>query len=274
MPSDTVSGEESPELLNLSSEPLPVGEGRLSRVQLDRWTKLYRKGARQIRRWIEKGKEKREACPLDNPSEMPAWWERHMTWSVPDEILAAAHAARVDQETQTIPPALSALAPPVAPDSSKAPAAAPGPPIDLADYDLEEGEAVRLQRRLVKASYDQLERAYKGEGGNIDVLQTKFNKAAEALRKIEKDDRTDRERSGALIKRLSIERDLANGVELLRQMRESMVRRVLEICPSLSAEQREEVGTGIIKVREHEDRVFRNLESLKRPADVVDSLAA
>lgn len=214
---------------------------------------LYRKTARQIRRWFAEG------APLDNPAEMPGWWAKGHKHLCPPEILAAAEAAR--------------------------PAPAPGDPLGqpqatsaesmvLDQFTLEEGEEVRQMKRLVAVSYSQLERAYAGQGGNIDLLQAKWAKACEALRKTQATERDSMKARGLLIERSKVTQDIATAAELLRQMRESMARVVLERCPSLNFEQREEVSAAILTIRESEDRVFRNIKSLKSPADVASGYPA
>lgn len=266
--------EETPPLLSLESAPSTVVAAEVTRAQLDRWAAEYGTQHRQLRRWIGKGREKSDPCPLDRPADMPAWWHRNMTWGVPPKITAAAERARasalaVVQVEPSAPVASGGL-----PASAIAPGVPMAPPMDISGLGMEEGEAVQMLRRLVRAAYDQVERAYKGEYGNVELLQKKFALAQEALRKAEKDDRADREKRGELIPRAHIQADLDAACEMLRQMRESMPRRVLEICPSLSAIQRDEVNRAITSVREHEERIFRRLDSLKTPADVADAIAA
>lgn len=211
---------------------------------------------RTLKRFVKLG---RTAEPMDLPpfhqvEKLASWYARYHKNRVPDWIL------RLGAKAETAAPA-SAVVP-------------TGEVIDLREVDLEEGEAVKQARRLVGAAYEALERAYKGIGGNVDLLQAKYFKALEGLRKVEASEREWAKKRGEWILRAKVERDIATATEMLRQMRESMRRRVLELCASLSAEQREEVGAAILRVREQEDRVFRGLESLKKPSDVVELLAA
>jgi hypothetical protein len=69
---------------------------------MERWAKVYSKGARTIWRWIAAGEKSGEACPLDRPAEMPGWWARHMTWSVPREIEEAAVLAIKARASETV----------------------------------------------------------------------------------------------------------------------------------------------------------------------------
>lgn len=239
--------------------------GPVTRETLAKWSAMYGKGGRQIRRWIQIGDQANDPCPLDEPAAMPTWWARRMKWRVPDAMLKAAQSvssAVSESEKDSSP---SSNSPPVAPGFTS---------IKLADFELGEGEAVAQQRRLVAALYSQLERAYLQGGGDVDLAQSKYNKAVESLRKFEKDDREDQRQRGLLIPRIAVQRDIEQATELLRQMRESMARRVLELVPGVPAELREPISGAIVRVREAEDRVFRRLDSLKSSADAVLDLAA
>lgn len=251
----TIPGDESPFTLALE-EPHPT---ELTRELLAEWSALYQTGARQLRRWWKEG------APLYDPAAMPGWWSRSHTWACPAKILAAAKAA---------PHAAAPTPLPSAPAAAADPQRSGPEPFNLSDFDLLEGEAVKLQRQRVAALFDQLDRAYKGLGGDIDVLEGKINRAGEFLRKLEKDDRESAKQRGLLIPRLEVTRDLAKLAEMLRQMTDTEVRRVLELCPALSVEARQQVSAAITRVADARQRVLRNLKSLKTPEDALLQLTA
>lgn len=211
----------------------------------------YGTGGRSIRRWWAEG------APLFQPGEMPRWWAEHKTWKCPDAILHAA--------------SLVTPAPEVA--ASPAVAAAGEESLRIGDFVLEEGEAVGQQRRLVKALFSKLEKAYE-TGVGIDLHQRRYDRAAESLRKLETTEMRASERLGRLLPRELVRSEIGMAVELQRSMRESMVRRVLELCPRLQGELREHVVSAIVKVREAEELLFRNLRCIKGVEDVQNRLAA
>ena len=260
MPTDRNATDSPPPPLGLSSEP--PGGGRITGAQFEKWSALYGKQHRQIRRWIAKGEKEKDPCPLDDPARMPQWWTRHMTWSVPEKITAAAANAQAAATAAQLPPSPATGTAPDPGGSSPAPETTPVTPMNLSEFDLGEGEAIRKQRSLVSAIYTKLERAYLGGTGDADHLQAQFLKAQESLRKLEVTEREVQKQLRMLIPRHAIERDLATCAEMLRQMRESMARRVLELCPQLPMEYRKAVADAVLAVRSQEDRVLSNLDSL------------
>lgn len=218
------------ENLQLSSEPLRRG---IPKAKLEAWAAKYDSTPRTIRRWLTKGEEVGEPCPLDDPAALKAWWARHMTWSVPQVILTAAEESGPEK-----------------------PPSPPAEAIDLSEYHLEEGEAVRQAKALVAVVYRQLERAYQ-YGSDVDALQKKHEKALESLRKAEASEREAAKQRGLLIRRDVVERDAATACQRLKTMRKNMVRRVRELLPELSEEILGKVAAAIERVREQEDGLFR-----------------
>ncbi len=240
---------------------------RLSGEQLDRWAGVYGTQHRQLRRWVKRGEATADPCPLDDPERMPEWWARQMRWGIPDKIASAAADAkqhRLATEVEPLPalPVTAAaplpliVPPPVSVSSAIA-------PMLLANFDMADGVALQNQRRLVGALFDKLERKYRLGESDADVTQAQYLKAQEALRKLEISEREAQKLRGLLVPRAAIERDLATGCEMLRQMRESMVRRVEELCPGVPREFLTLMSEAILRVRSQEDRVFANLATLR-----------
>lgn len=241
----------------------PEHENRKER--LERWSTLYGSDARTVQRWISKGKAAQDPPPLDDPAAMPSWWVRHMTHSVPVKVLAAAKAARDDTPEAAPATAVATAGPRIAPAAVEAALAQ----VRLADFELEEGEAVAKQRKLVAALFDKLEREYDRNGDNVDHLQAQYLKAAENLRKLEASERKSELERGKYVLKAVIDRDIAAAAEMLRQLHETRERRVLELCPNLAQEHRAEVAQALATFSQHEQRIFRSLKSLRSPSDVL-----
>jgi len=250
------------------AETEPDRSVKLTKTDESRYEKLYGKKWRQIRRWIERGEERADPCPLHDPSKMPDWWSRNMKWRVPAEIeMAAISSAKPSPAPETEPdPADNP------PHASAPPRPMVNPIIDLESIDPEEGDRLRELKQIQAAKFTQLKNALKG-GEDCAMLESKYLKLSETIDKIETRVTERLKKRGLFILREAVERDLAAAAELLRQSRTSMVRRVQELCPSLSAEQRAEVTAAIERARVSEERMLCQLESLSTN-DLLRELAA
>lgn len=239
---------------------------KLTKADEQRYSALYKKGWRQIRRWVEKGEKSGDPCPLNDPRALMAWWPRHNTWRVPPEIEEAAIASAIAPKNSVAPPAS-----PVPSDREDIPQIpAPqttmvqtgaGKSIDLENFDPEEGDRLRELKQIQSAKFAQLKDALK-DGQDCTLLESKYLKLSETIDKIESRVTERLKKRGLYILREAVERDLAAGAELFRQSGESMKRRVLELCPSLTAEQRAEVAAAIDVALQSQARVFSRLDSL------------
>lgn len=152
---------------------------------------------------------------------------------------------------------------------------APVVPFDLMAVTLQDGEQVAQMKAAVAAAFEKMRTIAAGKAsGSYEIAQTNFMKAVEGLRKLEASEREWQKKNGQLMPRELVIRDVNLAAESLRLMRESMVRRVLELCPGLSEEQQARVAEAIGRVREQEEKIFRDLRSLNAPADVVELIAA
>jgi hypothetical protein len=176
-----------------------------------------------------------------------------MTQRVPiDMFVLAAQSS----ELRTAMPDLAKILPGPGADAKQVPAAVP---VDLKTIDLKEGEEVAQMRSLAQAVYGQLQQAYLTQASNTNMLQTRFERAMEGLHRALAADRQARKDSGELVPRAELERDATTLASMLSQMREHMVRRVIERCPGLSRELAAEVSAAIDFVRRQETRIFQNL---------------
>jgi hypothetical protein len=120
-------GDDSAPPLNLTAEQAAASPRAHYAAKLADYVPIYRRQLRVIKRWIEKGRAANppELPPLDDPEAMLAWWPRNMEWKVPDDLLAAASAAKARRDPPaSTPPAASA---PAVTDS--APAKIPATPL-------------------------------------------------------------------------------------------------------------------------------------------------
>jgi len=240
---------------------------RYNDAQLDEIGARYGKRHRAVRRWLKLGRDKSDPCPIERPAEMPAWWARNMAHRVPYELLEAAKVAGPIGPTPEQPRVMDDPAP------AEAAPREVRPMVDLTAMDLPEGENVRQLRRLVNAAWVAVERAYATPGADVDLPLRRHEKASEALRKSEGAQREWQRKLGNVVAVADVQRDLDNACNMFREMRETMARRVLELCPSLGREQRAEVAAAIEKVRGNEDRLFQRLASV-RPGELAAALAA
>lgn len=258
----------------MPTEPGAV-EGKVELVataeKIAEWSKTYRTAHRQIRRWIARGRECQDPCPLDTPKAMPAWWSRCMRHVVPPKVTAAAERV-TDEKSAAASPHGSTSVPPSASASGENGESADAA-MDLTEFSLDEGQALRHQRHLVAGIFHRLNEAAKA-GRPIDSLQAQYLRASTALRQLEKDDREDKVHRGKFLPRDTIERDAATLADMLRQLHRNMERLILELCPSLSAPQRAEVTGAIRHVRGQEARIFMRLPSLATAEDFLSQLAA
>lgn len=144
---------------------------------------------RAIYRWIQLGRQAKDPCPLDDRSQMLAWWARHMSRAAPSYVVQWVGAAALAPAPAEVPAAPAPVPgqrgptppPPVPPENSRSSIDVSG----LGGYGLE--ASVQMQRRTVEAYSQLLAEALKDP--NDDALahhQARYEKAVELLRKSEK----------------------------------------------------------------------------------------
>lgn len=181
------------------------------------YAKDYGVSARNIKRWVKCGRDKNDPCPLDSPHEMAAWWERVMTWRVPDSLLAL-QAGGQDGEEGLVQPNLPEQ--PEAPSRSRT--------VDEDDLGMAQALS-RLRRAEANASADYFEELEKKkpDDGQLERLNRRWQKIGEQLRKYEKDVAAHEKATGGMQSAADIKRELytihatiAAGVRgLLRNLR-------------------------------------------------------
>lgn len=265
----------------------PSKKGKLSMKEAAAYALKYKgteKAWRTMYRWIETGDAKKDPCPLAEPAKMPGWWSRCMTHRCPPEIeQAAVDAAQALAESGGGASASSPTMPDLGATAQipvpKAPMVQTTPPLDaskiirLEDFDPEEGDRLREIKQLQAAKFADLKSSL-ARGEDTTVKEGKYMKLCETIDKMETRITERMKKRGLYLLREEVESDLARVSEMLRQFRDSMQRRVLERCPSLSAEQRVEVANAILSARMAEDRILAKLITKTADDDLLADLRA
>lgn len=256
----------------LSSEP---SRKKLSAAYLAELGKRYERTPRQVRRYFDEG------GPIDDPIALAAWWEAERaagrkSWSLPDGIAKAAEAVRLAQPSaptegpEPIDARLSGSAPPV-PDEKKTDKK--GATINLEDYDEEEGDRLRDLKRLRAARWEELSDRLK-EGLDGTAQERALIKLEDMISRIETRIEERLKKKGLFIPEATVKRDLAKAIDLIHQMSHSEARRVVELCPSLTAEMKTQVVDAVLKVGKMRANIFRNLKNVNSVEDAVRDIAA
>lgn len=201
---------------------------------------------RNIKRLVAIGKEARALPPLDDPAQLPEWWERMrilglLKQHAPQRLVDAATKALGNQPPAPAAadpaPSSSAATPPAGPASSPPPAPAQPPTtkIDFAQIEAIglEGAVRELQLQL-SATQIELRRARElgMEEVTINRRQKAFDATLDSLRKSEKALQDLQIARGDLAPVADFRRDLITIATTLRGM---MRRRADNICTALAA---------------------------------------
>lgn len=218
---------------------------------------------RVIKGWVAVGKKALDGNgnpapdlpPLDDPPAMAAWWERHMKQRPPAKLLSLAVAARTQ------------------PLSSEA--REKSEPVDVSKIDIDNLDSLRQARRYLAAVDQKLSAAYAaGDEAQIRRWQKPFNEALDSARKAEAAQREAAKAAGDVIPKAELFSDLSQLLEVLRQMRSTMRRRICARLADLGPELLERIGVAIDLERESEDGVLRQLKQFRSIEEVHFQLEA
>lgn len=206
--------------------------------------------ARNLTRYVTRGKKLGEIPPLDNPPAMLDWWSKHIKRQAPEGVLQ--YASR--------PPPFSDNR---APDAAKktVPPAAPVP----FDFQGPGGfsESVRELRMTVAAGQARLRRAMQADilnEGLIASCQRGVREGMELLRKSENDLFDLQRKRSELLVRAEVIDDWRTLLAGLRQMRRRMgdnIGAILATNGGFTPEQIEMVRSAVAQEREREDQLLR-----------------
>jgi hypothetical protein len=190
--------------------------------------------------------------PLDDPPAMAAWWEAHMTQRVPAKILALAVSTAA-----------------TAAESRKTDA------VDVGKLDIENLDSLRQAKRYLAAVDAKLSAGYAaGDEAEIRRWQKPFNESIETVRKLEAAQREADKAAGEVIPKVELFNDLSSLLEVLRQMRASMSRRVTSRLSDLGPDVLARIRDVIAAELETHDGVLRQLKQFRSIEEVQFQLQA
>ena len=255
-----------------------MGDGSVSCAQLDRWAKLYGTQHRQLRRWIARGREKQDACPLDDPAALLQWIDRNIERIRGDlRERVTSVAAKLQVSPEKLQP--SAENPgEIAPPAVDPPTTAPSPvvtPFDLSSVGGVEGESVAFYRQLFAATKQLLAEAYTdGVETRIATLHKRLDTVGEALRKHEISAEAKAKKRGELLDRGEVIHEVSQALNALKLLHENMVMRILAALPGLDPELANRLRGAVETELAREDDVLRNIGTYKSLDDLQLSLVA
>src|ERR1043166_3651831 len=199
--------------------------------KLPYYASVFGQTDRTIKRWMRRGKElppptrngELDVPPLDDPPKMAAWWRRCMDRQVPDYILAIAdpHAGNGDASPPTT-------------DEADSTAGQSGPDRSPRDFSGVQGlglaenvAALRVTHAINKKLLDEALHADPPNDSATQLRQKNFERSFNLLRVAEITLVEFQEKHGQLVNEASVRAELAQLLESLRLMRETMPRRIL-----------------------------------------------
>lgn len=238
--------------------------------KLPEYFDTYETGDRGLKYWIRRGKLLNDLPPLDDPPKMADWWRRCMPQQVPDKLLAYEKPAVKDPLASSGEPGKNTPTTPR--DFSKVQS------LDIA----ENVEALRHTHAVNKHLLDEALAADPPNDNTTQLRQKNFERSFELLRKAESTLIELQKQRGNLIDVESVRTELAQFLESLRLMRETMPRRiVIELERILPRRFRRVAGLlakfllpAVEKARADEENMFRNLETITGPEDIKEQLLA
>jgi hypothetical protein len=236
--------------------------------KLPEYQSTYETGDRGLRYWLRRGKLLGKPPPFDHPEKMADWWRQCMDHEVPDKLLAYEklpdpHAANGDARSTN-----GETGEAKAKDYSNVTS------LDIA-------ENVEALRRTHAINKRQLDEALSGVNETeIQLRQKNFERSFELLRKGELALVQIQKERGKLIDEESVRVELAQLLESLRLMRETMPKRIITELERILPRRFQRVlralekylTPAVEKVRASEDEIFRNLETVKNSEAILQLL--
>lgn len=265
------AGPTSPGAQEAASSVLNTRKHAKYQKKLPDYFDTYETGDRGLKYWIRRGKLLNDLPPLDDPPKMADWWRRCMPQQVPDKLLAYEKPSR-----------------PGAPDprSSSGGDRSPTAPRDFSEVrslDIAENvEALRQTHAINKKLLDEALAADPPNDNTTQLRQKNFERSFELLRKAESTLIELQRQRGNLVDVESVRTELAQFLESLRLMRETMPRRITIELERILPRRFKRVAAlltkyllpAVEKARADEENMFRNLETLTGPENVKELLAA
>jgi hypothetical protein len=255
--------------LDLTPEPSPSkGDGELTKPQLEKWGAMYGVEHRQLRRWIDRGRENKDPCPLDDPTAMPGWVEKNIDKvrsKVRDAVAKAAASARAKSDVSAPTPAPQTATGESQPPEQPAPAAQSPrlEGIDLSQVGGVEGESVGIFQRQFNATAIDLEKAYlSGDDDRINVLTRRLEKVGESLRKHQIAAEARARKKGDILSKTEVITGITQAVALLKRMRRQRKKMLRSAMSELPPDVLERLDAAIDRISESEESVFATINTL------------
>lgn len=259
--------------LDLTPEPSPSkGDGALTKRQLDEWGAMYGVEQRQVRRWIEKGRENNDPCPLDDPVKMVRWIENEnnigkLRSKVRDAVAKAAAAVRAKSDVSAPTQPATGESQPEPPPQAQSPRLEG---IDLSQVGGVEGESVGIFQRQFNATAISLEEAYKaGDDDRINLLTRRLEKVGESLRKHQIAAEARARRNGDILSKTEVITGITQVVSLLKRMRKQRKKMLRSAMSDLLPDVLDRLDGAIDRISESEESVFATIKTLPTIDDVL-----
>jgi hypothetical protein len=244
------AGDKNAGELPLANEPAPFAiSARQFLHTYEFYAERFGVTDRSVKRWAAEGRaaDPPDLPPLDCPRDMPAWWGRRMSHRVPARLLevaatdAAEHAARHQEPAPgTVTPATSASVADRAVSSS----VGMGETVTrLREAERDAGEAfATASKPLPRGKDEPLDAPLKYmDAGQVEMLQRRWERMAEALRKAVKDEAEMAETRGELLEKGKVARVLQEIHASVAESIRGLVRRVRPKLAGRSAEEQDEI---------------------------------
>lgn len=264
------AGPSSPGAQEAASGALNTRKHAKFKKKLPEYFGAFETGDRGLKYWIRRGKLLNDLPPLDEPEKMADWWRRCMPQQVPDKLLAYEK-----------PPSVDTLASSGEPDGDRS--STPRDFSAVKSLDIAENvEALRQTHAINKQLLDEALRADPPDDNRAQLRQKNFERSFELLRKAESSLIELQRQRGNLVDIESVRSELAQFLESLRLMRETMPVRIMNELERILPRRFQRVFRmlakyllpAVEKARADEESMFRNLETLTGPEAVKELLAA
>jgi hypothetical protein len=209
------------------------------RKTLPEYAAAFDVGVSTLKFWIRRGKDLGQLVPLDEPEKFPDWWRACMSGPVPSRFLVSGTSTN---------------------GNGHAPLTQKRDFSDVKGLGIEAN--VQALRRTLEINGRLLEEALLANDDRLFASrQRMYGDCFNRLRLAEQSLTELQKQRGQLIDREQVSSDLSKIAGVLKQIRETMPRRVLShLGHDLSLELTERMERAITREREAEDAVFRNLK--------------
>lgn len=131
---------------------------------------------------------------------------------------------------------------------------------------------LRELKQLRQARWDEIRRKLL-LSEDVTTLEAKAVKLEDMISRIEARIEERLKKQGLYLPFAVVQRDIFRAVEMIKQMGESEARRIIELCPSLTREMKEQVEQAVKSIADSRAQILRNLKTI-RPNGIRNLAAA